>query len=296
MDSNLITATLLSPNFTADRIDSKRNNQQFDIDTITPHCTAGNKNSKSTDTAKGFNNPARQASSNYTIGGAGDICLVVHEKDRSWCSGGSKNVDGETGRFNDFHAITIEVASDTSGEHVNEKAFTALKELCVDIMRRTGRTKAIWFGDDAKRMVNYKPASNEMKFTWHRWFDYRACPGKYIMDHMQELIDYCNAAFADNQTDNNNEQTEQVKVPDTEEVKPTVSKLYNVNDIVYFIGGPEYSSSNSDQAVAACQASLAKVTSVYNGKHPYHLRRVNAKGEFIAGGVYGWTDEKFITV
>ena len=196
-DSSLITSTILSPNFTKDRIDDKNGNRQGVIDTITPHCTAGNKDSKATSTANGFADPNRQASSNYVIGGAGDVCLVVHEKDRSWCSGGEKNVKGETGRLNDFHAVTIEVASDTSGDHVNETAFNKLKELCVDIMKRNGKTKAIWFGDDAEKMVIYQPAADEMKFTWHRWFAKKACPGKYIMDHMQELIDYCNAAFAE---------------------------------------------------------------------------------------------------
>lgn len=76
---------------------------------------------------------------------------------------------------------------------------------------------------------------------------------------------------------------------------PKPALAYNVDDIIYFKGGPEYTSANATQAAAACQASLAKVTSVYNGKHPYHLRRINPAGQFIGGGVYGWTDAENIT-
>lgn len=192
-DSKLISSTVLSPNFNADR---KLNGVQYEIDTITPHCTAGNKNNSAKQIASGFSTKSRQASCNYAIGGDGSVCLVVHEKDRSWCSGGKKTVKGETGRLNDFHAVTIEVASDISGDNVNEAAFSKLKELCIDIMKRNGKTRAVWFGDNAEKMVTYQPAANEMKFTWHRWFAKKACPGKFIMEHMQEAIDDINAYFA----------------------------------------------------------------------------------------------------
>lgn len=62
-----------------------------------------------------------------------------------------------------------------------------------------------------------------------------------------------------------------------------------VGDIVNFIGTTHYTSANATKP-ATCKPGQAKVTQIYNGKHPYQL--VNVKG----GGstVYGWVDEKDI--
>lgn len=202
-NSSLISSTILSPNFTSGRI---LNGKQYDIDTITPHCTAGNADSKCEDTARGFADPKRQASSNYVIGGDGRICLVVDEKDRSWCTGGLSREkmlkyrgNYETGSMNDYHAVTIEIASDLAGNVVRQAAFDAFIKLSIDIMERNGKNKAVFIytsDNDGAATVKYVPAPNEMKFTWHRWFDQKACPGKFIMDHMQEAIDKINAHFA----------------------------------------------------------------------------------------------------
>lgn len=62
-----------------------------------------------------------------------------------------------------------------------------------------------------------------------------------------------------------------------------------VGDIVNFTGTQHYYSANATKP-SACRPGQAKVTQIYNGKHPYQL--VNVKG----GGstVYGWVDEKDI--
>ena len=54
-------------------------------------------------------------------------------------------------------------------------------------------------------------------------------------------------------------------------------------DIVWFNGGLQYSSSNGTSG-SQKGAGQAKITKVYNGKHPYHLLRTGKTGP------YGWVD------
>ena len=168
------------------------NGKTYTVDTITIHCTAGNANSTAKNTVDFFATTPNESGSTYCVGGDGSIGQSTLEVNRPWTSGGEKNVNGETGRINDYHAITIEVASDRNGTYVTDKAITALINLVVDICKRYGKTKAVWFGDDAKKMVAYTPQSNEMKFTWHRWFASKACPGPYLMANFQDIIDKVN--------------------------------------------------------------------------------------------------------
>ena len=81
-NSSLATYTKLSPNNSG-----KRNHS---IDTITIHCTAGNKDN----TAKQIvsltrfitYDPKSGASCNYAVGGDGSVALSVDEANRSWCT------------------------------------------------------------------------------------------------------------------------------------------------------------------------------------------------------------------
>ena len=116
----------------------------------------------------------------------------------------------ETGSMNDYHSITIEVASNTSGTEVTDAALNKTIDLVTDICKRHGKTKAVWFGDNAEKMVNYVPASTEMKFTWHRWFAQKACPGQYIMDHMQYIIDTVNSRLSAKPTTTPNPATQHI--------------------------------------------------------------------------------------
>ena len=77
---------------------------------------------------------------------------------------------------------------------------------------------------------------------------------------------------------------------------PTPSALkYDVNDIVYFLGGNHHTSSNDSGTGTKKNPSLAKVIGVNPGaKYPYHCRQVNAKLNFV-GGVYGWVSENLVT-
>lgn len=69
----------------------------------------------------------------------------------------------------------------------------------------------------------------------------------------------------------------------------TTADSYNVGEIVNFAGGNHYTNASAASGKSV-KASLAKVTNKYkSGKHPLHLRAVNAEGKYISG-VYGWVD------
>jgi hypothetical protein len=162
-NSALISYTKLSPNCTKPRTHA--------IDTITIHCTAGNK----TSTAKATANSTRfvtadrdhGASCNYVVGGDGSVALVVDEANRSWCSSNGAN---------DHRAVTIEVASNPAGTEVTDKAYQKLLDLVTDICKRNGIKKLVWSTTKADR-VNHKNGCN---MTVHRDYAAKSCPGEWL--------------------------------------------------------------------------------------------------------------------
>ena len=64
--------------------------------------------------------------------------------------------------------------------------INALIKLCVDICKRNGKTKLLWFGDKDKSL-NYEPASDEMVITVHRWFANKSCPGDWLYSRLGDL-------------------------------------------------------------------------------------------------------------
>ena len=167
-NSPLVAYTKLSPNHSGQRIHS--------IDRITPHCVVGQC------TAEGlgdwFAARSTQASSNYGIDKNGRVGLYVEEKNRSWCSSSNAN---------DQRAITIECASDTTEPYAfRDVVYQKLITLCVDICRRNGKKKLIWFGDKEKSL-NYSPKGDEMILTVHRWFANKSCPGNWMYARMGDL-------------------------------------------------------------------------------------------------------------
>ena len=167
-NSKLVVYKRLSPNHSGKRTHS--------IDRITPHCVVGQC------TAEGlgswFAQSSTQASSNYGIDKDGRVGLYVEEKNRSWCSSSNAN---------DQRAVTIECASDTKEPYtMNSKVYATLVKLCVDICKRNGKKKLIWFGDKAKTL-NYTPKSDEMILTVHRWFANKSCPGNWLYSRLGKL-------------------------------------------------------------------------------------------------------------
>lgn len=178
-NSSLATVKMISPNRTP--------NRNHAIDTITIHCFVGQVNAKRG--CEVFQPSSKGASCNYVVGYDGSIGLCVEEKDRSWCTGGKdKNgnpirVNGISGSSNDYQAVTIEVASDSTHPYaITEKAMAALIELCADICRRNGIKKLLWSGD--KNLVG-NPAKQNL--TVHRWFANKACPGDYIYQRLGDI-------------------------------------------------------------------------------------------------------------
>ena len=176
-NSPMVVYTKLSPNHSGQRTHS--------IDRITPHCVVGQC------TAEGlgewFMNTSIQASSNYGIDKDGRVALFVEEKNRSWCSSSNAN---------DQRAITIECASDTSEPYAfRDIVYQTLIKLCIDICKRNGKNKLIWFGDKDKTL-NYTPKSGEMIRTVHRWFANKSCPGNWMYARMGDLANKVTAALA----------------------------------------------------------------------------------------------------
>ena len=155
-NSPLVVYTKLSPNHSGQRTHA--------IDRITPHCVVGQLTVESLGNI--FAKSSYEASSNYGIGTDGKIALYVEERNRSWCSSSNAN---------DQRAVTIECASDDKHPYtMNDKVYSALIKLCVDICKRNGKTKLLWFADKNK-VLNYQPKSDEMILTVHRWFANKAC-------------------------------------------------------------------------------------------------------------------------
>lgn len=167
-NSPLVSYTKLSPNHSGQRTHA--------IDRITPHCVVGQ---CSVETLGNIFAPtSKQASCNYGIGADGRVGMYVEEKNRSWCSSSNAN---------DQRAITIECASDTNHPHAfKDVVYNKLIELCVDICKRNGKTKLLWFGDKDKTLA-YNPAANEMVLTVHRWFANKSCPGDWMYQRMGDL-------------------------------------------------------------------------------------------------------------
>ena len=167
-NSPLVVYTNLSPNHSGQRTHS--------IDRITPHCVVGQLSAESI--CGCFISTSRQASCNYGIGTDGRISMSVEEKNRSWCS---------SSRENDQRAVTIECASDKTAPYAfNDAVYASLINLCVDICKRNGKSKLLWFGDKDKTL-NYAPKSDEMVLTVHRWFANKSCPGDWLYNRLGNL-------------------------------------------------------------------------------------------------------------
>ena len=176
-NSKLVSYTKLSRNHSGKRAHS--------IDRITPHCVVGQLTCESI--CDCFTSKDKQASCNYGIGFDGKISLCVDEENRSWCSSSNSN---------DQRAVTVECASNkTSPYMMNEAVYNSLVNLCVDICRRNGKTKLLWFNDKSKSL-SYKPKSNEMVITVHRWFANKSCPGDWLYSRLGDLANTVNKQLA----------------------------------------------------------------------------------------------------
>lgn len=169
-NSSMLSYTELSPNHSGKRTHS--------IDRITPHCVVGQLSAESI--CECFTSPSRQASCNYGIGTDGKVSLCIEEKNRSWCSSSNAN---------DQRAVTIECASDKTEPYaMNKKVYNSLIKLCIDICKRNGKKKLLWFGNKNK-ILNYTPKPDEMLLTVHCWFANKSCPGNWLYSRLGDLAE-----------------------------------------------------------------------------------------------------------
>ncbi len=210
-NSPLVAYTKISPNRTK--------NRNHAIDTITIHCVVGQ---CSVETLGSVFAPAdRQASSNYGVGVDGRIGMYCEEKDRSWCSSNAAN---------DHRAITIEVASDTQHPYaVNDKAYAALIDLCVDICKRNGIAKLVWSTDKNQR-VNHLNGCN---MTVHRDYANKSCPGEYLYERHGDIAAKVNARL-----EGTSQEDPEEEVEDVGPTKPAVT--IQVKDLVEITGTKYY--------------------------------------------------------
>ena len=175
-NSSLVNCIVLSPNHSGKRTHK--------IDRITPHCVVGQLSAESIGGC--FTSTSIQASCNYGIGKDGRVCLIVDEANRSWCSSSNAN---------DQRAITIECASDMSGPYaMNSAVYNKLVDLCIDICKRNGIKKLLWFADKNKSL-SYEPANGEAVLTVHRWFANKSCPGNWLYSRLGDLASKVNASL-----------------------------------------------------------------------------------------------------
>lgn len=169
-NSSLVDCTVLSPNHSGTRTQK--------LTRITPHIVVGQL--KAENIGYCFTDKAREASCNYGIGTEGRVCLIVDEDKRSWCSSSGDN---------DQRAVTIECASDKTYPYaLNNVVYNKLIDLCVDICKRNGKTKLLWFADKNKTLA-YVPADNEMVLTVHRWFANTECCGDWLYARLDDVAD-----------------------------------------------------------------------------------------------------------
>ena len=164
-NSSLVNYTRLSPNHSGKRTHA--------IDRISPHCVVGQCSVETLGSI--FAPTSRQASCNYGIGSDGRVGLYVDEGNRSWCTSSNAN---------DQRAVTIECASDTTHPYtMNSAVYNKLIDLCVDICKRNGKKKLLWFSNPTTAL-NYAPKSDEMVITVHRWFANKSCPGDWLFSRL----------------------------------------------------------------------------------------------------------------
>lgn len=175
--SSLISGTILSPH------KSVRTGQ---ISKIAIHCMAGNLSAKNC--GDFFAKATTKASSHYGIGSDGVIFLYVDEKNRAWCTGGSKVFGGKKGSEIDHQAVTIEVANCGGAPDwkVSDLSFSRLVDLVEDIARRNG----------LKQVTFHENGSGTLQA--HRWYAAKACPGDYLYERFSKIAETVTARLQGN--------------------------------------------------------------------------------------------------
>ena len=137
------------------------------ISEITIHHCAGNMSIESLGAL--WQNPNREGSSHYGVCD-NQIGQYVKERDVAWTNGN---------RAANWRAVTIET-SNCGGEPdwpVSDASFNTLVRLVADIAKRNGLGKLV----------------KGKNLTWHSMYAATACPGPYLYNRLDLLVERANA-------------------------------------------------------------------------------------------------------
>lgn len=176
-DSSLVQKMIESPN---------KSTRTGKISKIAVHCMAGNMTAESC--GNFFAKSSTQASSHYGIGSDGGICQYVRERERAWCTGGTKTFCGKTGAQIDQESVTIEVANCGGAPDwaVSDAAYKSLLNLVEDIATRNGIRSVSYHSDGSGTLQA------------HRWYAAKACPGDYLMERFPKIAQEVTARLGGN--------------------------------------------------------------------------------------------------
>lgn len=162
---------LISKQVLANNSNYTKGRAGYKICKFTPHHMAGKLTGEQC--AKLFQDSKRNASANYCIGYDGEIIGCVDEDNRAWTS---------SNKANDCQAITVEVSNSSTGGDwpISDAAWNSLVELAVDVCKRYNFR------------LTYDGTANG-SLTRHNMFVATTCPGPYLQNRFEELVEVVNA-------------------------------------------------------------------------------------------------------
>lgn len=137
------------------------------IEKVTIHHMAGVLSAKQCGSI--FQNGSRKSSANYGVGKNGEIALFVDEANTSYADA---NWDSNC------KSVTIETSNNKTGGDwtVSDKVLNSLIKLVADILKRNNLGKAV----------------KGKNVTWHSMYAATACPGNYLRNKMDYIVDEVN--------------------------------------------------------------------------------------------------------
>jgi len=109
-----------------------------------------------------------------------------------------------------------------------DAVYQSLITLCIDICRRNGKKKLLWFADKATALA-YEPAAGEMLITVHRWFANKSCPGDWLFSRLGDVAAKVTEALTGEADTDQQEPVEEQPVQPKEEYPEKLEEgLYRV--------------------------------------------------------------------
>ena len=95
----------------------------------------------------------------------------------------------------------------------------------------------MWFGNKEKALA-YTPNADEMVMTVHRWYANKACPGDWLYQRHNAIMDEVNSRLANTQGETKNDESEVLEMNITKDelkalIRETVVEVYNELNPLY---------------------------------------------------------------